>query len=74
MCELCADVSEMITAGKWTSETSQQPIKKENPTGLDLWSPARAVPLEDFHQRLKKTATVCLEAGGVSSFRGATVF
>lgn len=36
-------------------------LKKENPTGLDLWcirSPARAVPSEDFHQRLKKTATV----------------
>lgn len=31
MCELCADVSEMITAGKWTSETSQQPIKKRKP-------------------------------------------
>lgn len=31
MCELCADVSEMTTAGKRTSETSQPPIKKRKP-------------------------------------------
>lgn len=52
-------------------------LKKENPTGLDLWctrSPARVVPSEDFHQRQRKQL-LYLEAGGVSSFRGeATVF
>lgn len=52
MCELCADVSETTTAGKWTSETSQQPIKKEKSL-LDLTSsvtrsPVKGVPFKTF--------------------------